>query len=78
MAKKYAIQFQDADPVNKPLFWTGYKYQRSYQPYAELTANPQLARTFASTGPAKQSLASLRGTVVNHGTFKIIQMEVEE
>ena len=78
MAKKYVIRFQDADPANKPLFWTGYKYQRSYQIYADLTANPLLARTFASAGLAKQSLESLRGSVVNHGTFKISQMEVEE
>ena len=78
MAKKFVIQFQDADPVNKPLFWTGYKYQKGYQHYAELTANLNLARTFASSGPAKQSLASLKSSVINHGTFEIVQMEVEK
>lgn len=78
MAKKYVIRFQDADPVIKPLFWTGYKYQRGYQHYAELTTNPYLARIFASNGPAKQSLASLKNSVVNHGTFEIVQMEVKE
>lgn len=78
MAKKYVIQFQDADPVIKPLFWTGHKRQIGYQHYAELTVNQNLARVFSSTGPAKQSLASLKRTVVNHGTFEIVQMEVNE
>ena len=76
MAKKYVIQFQDADPVNKPLFWTGHKYHKSYRHYAELTANPCLARLFNNKGAAKLSLDSLKGTVENHGTFDIVRMEV--
>lgn len=78
MAKKYVIRFQDADLVIKPLFWTGYKYHKSYRHYAELTANPCLARTFNTKGAAKISLDSFKGVVENHGTFDIVRMEVKE
>lgn len=76
MAKKYVIQFQDADPVIKPLFWTGYKYTRSYRHYAELTANLCSARLFMTKSAAKLSLDSFKGIVENHGTFEIVRVEV--
>ena len=76
MKQEYVIQFQDSKGLDAPLYWTGARFKYHRRLYADLTINPEMARTFKYLSRAERGLEALRNTTANNGIYKIVTRDI--